>query len=103
MKKISNILGLWLLMLAMVTVVACEGSDAPYNGYVETTQDNAATLVLKGYENPQAGFTVFEPDGFQSVLHSGQDILRQAIRLCEEHLDPSGRDEKPSRSRCLAG
>ena len=47
MKKISNILGLWLLMLAMVTVVACEGSDAPYNGYVETTQDNAATLVLK--------------------------------------------------------
>ena len=61
MKKISNILGLWLLMLAMVTVVACEGSDAPYNGYVETTQDNAATLVLKGYENPQAGFTVFEP------------------------------------------
>ena len=48
MKKISNILGLWLLMLAMVTVAACEGSDAPYNGYVETTQDNAATLVLKG-------------------------------------------------------
>ena len=96
MKKISNILGLWLLMLAMVAVAACEGSDAPYNGYVETTQDNAATLVLKGYENPQAGFTVFEPDGFQ-------DILRQAIRLCEEHLDPSGRDENPSRSRCLAG
>ena len=56
-------------MLAMVTVVACEGSDAPYNGYVETTQDNAATLVLKGYENPQAGFTVFEPDGFQSPFY----------------------------------
>ena len=49
--------------------VACEGSDAPYNGYVETTQDNAATLVLKGYENPQAGFTVFEPDGFQSPFY----------------------------------
>ena len=56
-------------MLAMVTVVACEGSDAPYNGYVEPTQDNAATLVLKGYENPQAGFTVFEPDGFQSPFY----------------------------------
>lgn len=69
MKKISNILGLWLLMLAMVAVAACEGSDAPYNGYVETTQDNAATLVLKGYENPQAGFTVFEPDGFQSPFY----------------------------------
>lgn len=69
MKKISNILGLWLLMLAMVAVAACEGSDAPYNGYVETTQENAATLVLKGYENPQAGFTVFEPDGFQSPFY----------------------------------
>ena len=27
MKKLSNILGLWLLMLGMV---ACESSDAPY-------------------------------------------------------------------------
>ena len=43
MKKLSNILGLWLLMLGMV---ACESSDAPYNGYIETTQEGAATLVL---------------------------------------------------------
>lgn len=62
MKKLSNILGLWLLMLGMV---ACESSDAPYNGYIETTQEGAATLVLKGYENPQSGFTVFEPEGFR--------------------------------------
>ena len=66
MKKISNILGLWLLMLVMV---ACEASDAPYNGYVETTQEDAVALVLKGYENPQVGFTVFEPEGFQSPFY----------------------------------
>ena len=66
MKKLSNILGLWLLMLGMV---ACESSDAPYNGYIETTQEGAATLVLKGYENPQSGFTVFEPEGFQTPFY----------------------------------
>lgn len=66
MKKLNNILLLFTLLLG---VAACDPSDAPLNGYFETTEDGASTLVLKGYENSAVGFTVFQPEGFSSPFY----------------------------------
>lgn len=45
-----------------------EYNDIP-NGYIETTQENATTLVLKGYESSIQGFSVFQPDGFDAPFY----------------------------------
>lgn len=66
MKKIENIL--WLFVF-LISIVACDDTDAPLNGYVETTQEGAETLVLKGYENANQGFSVFQPTDFESPFY----------------------------------
>ena len=45
-----------------------EYNDIP-NGYIETTQENATTFVLKGYESSTQGFSVFQPDGFDAPFY----------------------------------
>ncbi len=42
---------------------ACDTDIVPANGYIETTQQDAETYVLKGYENAALGFNVFKPEG----------------------------------------
>lgn len=66
MKKISYI----LLLVISVWLGGCESSsdDLPY-GYIETTEDGSATLVLKGYEDYTKGFNVFEAEGFNSPFY----------------------------------
>lgn len=44
-------------------LVACDTDIAPANGEIETTQKEASTYVLKGYESTADGFNVFKPEG----------------------------------------
>lgn len=55
MKKHLFILGLALALFN----VGCDDQNTIPNGYVQTTQEGASTLVLKGYENAALGFSVF--------------------------------------------
>ena len=65
MKKHLFILG---LALALFNVGCDDQNTIPY-GYVQTTQEGASTLVLKGYENAALGFSVFQPEGFDSPFY----------------------------------
>lgn len=65
MKKHLFILG---LVLALFNV-GCDDQNTIPNGYVQTTQEGASTLVLKGYENAALGFSVFQPEGFDSPFY----------------------------------
>lgn len=65
MKKHLFILG---LALALFNVGFDDQNTIP-NGYVQTTQEGASTLVLKGYENAALGFSVFQPEGFDSPFY----------------------------------
>ena len=47
--------------LMALLFLSCGEDSTPVNGYIETTQDNASTLVLKGYASATEGFTVFQP------------------------------------------
>lgn len=66
MKKLSYI----VILLISVWLGGCdESSDSLPYGYVETTQEGAETLVLKGYESVNQGFSILEPAGFDSPLY----------------------------------
>ena len=65
MKKHLFILGLALALFN----VGCDDQNTIPNGYVHTTQKGASTLVLKGYENAALGFSVFQPEGFDSPFY----------------------------------
>lgn len=65
MKKHLFILGLSLALFN----VGCDDQNTIPNGYVQTTQEGASTLVLKGYENAALGFSVFQPEGFDSPFY----------------------------------
>lgn len=65
MKKHLFILGLALTLFN----VGCDDQNTIPNGYVQTTQKGASTLVLKGYENAALGFSVFQPEGFDSPFY----------------------------------
>ena len=61
---------IYLLSLAAVFLTAsCSYDEVPVNGYVETTQEDAQTLVLKGYESANSGFSVCKPKGFDSPFY----------------------------------
>lgn len=65
MKKHLFILGLALALFN----VGCDDQNTIPNGYVQTTQEGASTLVLKGYKNAALGFSVFQPEGFDSPFY----------------------------------
>ena len=65
MKKHLFILGLAQTLFN----VGCDDQNTIPNGYVQTTQEGASTLVLKGYENAALGFSVFQPEGFDSPFY----------------------------------
>lgn len=65
MKKHLFILGLALALFN----VGCDDQNTIPNGYVQTTQEGASTLVLKEYENAALGFSVFQPEGFDSPFY----------------------------------
>ena len=65
MKKHLFILGLALALFN----VGCDDQNTILNGYVQTTQEGASTLVLKEYENAALGFSVFQPEGFDSPFY----------------------------------
>ena len=65
MKKHLFILGLALALFN----VGCDDQNTIPNGYVQTTQEGASTLVLKGYENAALGVSVFQPEGFDSPFY----------------------------------
>lgn len=65
MKKHLFILGLALALFN----VGCDDQNTIPNGYVQTTQEGASTLVLKGYDNAALGFSVFQPEGFDSPFY----------------------------------
>lgn len=58
-----------LVLLLSVWLGGCDSSDAPLNGYIETTQEGSMTLVMKGYENSSDGFSVFQADGFEKPFY----------------------------------
>ncbi len=66
MNKLMNIL---YLSLCIFCFAACDSSDAPANGYIATTEDNSSSLVLKGYEGGNSGFSVFQPTGFDKPFY----------------------------------
>lgn len=49
--------------------VGCEDSNPASDNYIETTQDGAVTLTLKGYESTSSGFSVFQPEGFSAPFY----------------------------------
>ena len=66
MNKLTNILYLFLCIFCFA---ACDSSDAPANGYIATTEDSSSSLVLKGYEGGNLGFSVFQPTGFDKPFY----------------------------------
>lgn len=69
MNKLMSILG---LSVCLFWFTACESSDAPVNGYIATTEENSSSLVLKGYEGGNSGFSVFQPEGFDKPFYIGE-------------------------------
>lgn len=65
MKKIVSILGL----LGCFFLTGCDSTDALPNGYIQTTEEGSSTLVLKGYESTSAGFSVFQPTGYDKPFY----------------------------------
>lgn len=65
MKRLSYI----LLLLVGLCFGGCDPSETMPYGYVETTQEGASTFILKGYENANQGFSVFEAEGFESPFY----------------------------------
>lgn len=53
---------LFIASLFVVALGACDTDLAPLNGYVEPTQEGAATFIMKGYESSNKGFNVFDID-----------------------------------------
>ncbi len=66
MNKLTNILYLFLCIFCFA---ACDSSDAPANGYIATTEESSSSLVLKGYEGGNLGFSVFQPTGFDKPFY----------------------------------
>lgn len=70
MNKKYAICLLGLLISAFFTACDNEGdSQVKENGYIESTEDGTSTAVLKGYENPNAEFSVLKPSGFDSPFY----------------------------------
>ena len=80
---------------SVVLMTSCDAdgdSNVPINGYYETTDDDATTLVLKGLVSWDDGFSIFQPDDFDYpfyILDGGfygakyQFSLSSATRLDE--------------------
>jgi endonuclease G len=66
--NITKYLSLGLLTLSL-TLVGCDPDEALPNGTILTTDSAAQTLVLKGYENASAGFSVLKPSGFNAPVY----------------------------------
>lgn len=77
MKKHLFILGLALALFN----VGCDDQNTIPNGYVQTTQEGASTLVLKGYENAALGFSVFQPEGFDSPFYIQDKSLPETLTV----------------------
>ena len=54
---------LFFVSLFAWTLIACNTDIIPDNGYIETTQSDASTFVMQGYEDSKKGFNVFNPEG----------------------------------------
>lgn len=65
MKKILSL----FCLVTLFVVTACDNDNVPANGYFETTQDGAISEVLKGYISDAEGFTVCQPEGFDSPFY----------------------------------
>lgn len=57
------------LFVAGLCIVSCDKTNDQPNGYIEVTQDEANTLVLKGYESVSSGFSVFQPEDFETPFY----------------------------------
>jgi endonuclease G len=60
---------LFLILLMVVCLVACDGEQHPFNGHIDTTQTDSELLVLKGYEGSSKGFSVFKPVDFDTPFY----------------------------------
>lgn len=108
MKKSNSIL--WLLVF-LLGITACDPSDAPLNGYVETTEEGASTLILKGYENSATGFTVFQPDGFSAPFYikdknfvgSKYTFVESSAHRLDEMKEPPADASWQERAEIIAG
>lgn len=54
---------IFLACLFVCSLTACDNDIAPANGYIETTQDDASTFVVQGYEDARKGYNLFTPQG----------------------------------------
>ena len=66
MKKILSLL---TLALGLSVFTACNDEEVPANGYIAPTEDGSSTIVLKGYENTNTGFSVLQPANFTSPFY----------------------------------
>lgn len=61
---------LFFVSLFAWTLIACNTDIIPDNGYIETTQSDASTFVMQGYEDSKKGFNVFNPEGSSIIRKS---------------------------------
>lgn len=57
------VVGIYLLLAGWL-VAGCSNDDVIVAEGIETTQEGAVTLVLKGYESSSEGFSICQPEGF---------------------------------------
>lgn len=88
MKTFNKLVSLLVLVIGFV---ACDNDQKPINGYFETTQNDASTLVLKGYNSASEGFSVFKPSGFDSPFYIKEKAFYgnayRFIEASEKRLD----------------
>lgn len=83
MKKLLSLL---TLAVGLFVFTSCDDEVVPPNGYIETTEDGAQTVVLKGYISKAQGFSTLEPKGFAPIYLSEKRLFgkKYDFILCDE-------------------
>lgn len=68
MKRL-NYISVLILMACFQMLISCSEETHAPNGYIESTVEGSSVCILKGYENPADGFTLFKPEGFESSFY----------------------------------
>lgn len=65
-------------------IVSCEDANNIPNGYIETTQADAKTFVMEGYQDARIGYTVLTPAGAPAPFYIKNRQFAGSIYLFSE-------------------